>query len=125
MVMAATHCHPADMVRDIIARHEPQVHVFMSRAAISWDLPDVLVQSNVFAVPFDEARRMDWSAIGHLMLAAEVFSPSSLRADRFTKRRLHQEQRVPLYWGIDADAGVVEIWTPDAVAPQLEQTTLA
>jgi len=68
---------------------------------------------------------MDRSAIGHLMLAAEVFSPSSLRADRFTKRRLYQEQRVPLYRGIDADAGVVEIWTPDAVAPQLEQTTLA
>ena len=107
------------------ARREPEVHVFMSPADISWGLPDVLVQPDVFVVPFNEARRMDWSAIGHLMLAAEVFSPGSLRADRFTKRRLYQELRVPLYWGIDADARVVEIWTPDAVSPQLEHAALA
>ncbi|MGH7626416.1 MAG: Uma2 family endonuclease [Gemmatimonadaceae bacterium] len=108
----------------IYARQEPQSHVFMSPADISWGLPDVLVQPDVFVVPFDEARRMDWSAISHLMLAAEVFSPSSLRADRFTKRRLYQEQRVPTYWGIDADAGMVEVWTPDAVTPRLEHTAL-
>jgi len=35
MVMAATHYHPADIIREIIARHEPQVHVFMSPAAVS------------------------------------------------------------------------------------------
>ena len=41
------------------------------------------------------------------MLAVEVLSPSSVRADRFTKRRLYQAQQVPLYWVVDADAGSV------------------
>src|SRR6266487_2390651 len=65
--------------------------VLTSPADISWGV-DVLVQPDVFVVPLEEARLQEWSQIRHLLLAVEIVSPSSARADRFTKRRLYQEQ---------------------------------
>ena len=55
----------------------------------------------------------------------EVLSPSSVRADRFTKRRLYQEQRIPTYWVIDIDQRQVEVWTPDAHFPAVERERLS
>ncbi|MBK7925483.1 MAG: Uma2 family endonuclease [Gemmatimonadetes bacterium] len=55
----------------------------------------------------------------HLLLVIEVLSPSTARADRFTKRRRYQEARVPLYWIVDPERAQVEVWTPDAVLPPL------
>jgi Uma2 family endonuclease len=97
---------------------------FMSPADISWGLPDTLVQPDVFVVPRREARSLDWAAVHHLLLAVEVLSPSSAHADRFTKRRLYQEQGTPLYWLIDADAGRVEVWTPADTVPYMEHERL-
>jgi Uma2 family endonuclease len=59
-----------------------------------------------------------------LLLAVEVLSPSSVRADRLTKRRLYQEVGVPMYWVIDADAGTAEIWTPVDRFPRMEAERL-
>ncbi|HET7551158.1 MAG TPA: Uma2 family endonuclease [Gemmatimonadaceae bacterium] len=95
--------------------------VLSSPSDISWGLPDVLVQPDVFVMAVDEARTLDWRQIRHLLLAIEVLSPSSVRADRFTKRRLYQEQATPLYWIVDADARSVEVWTCDAVFPRVER----
>ena len=61
----------------------------------------------------------------HLLLAVEVLSPSSTRADRFTKRRLYQEQRVPVYWAVEGDERWVEVWVPDAELPIVERERLA
>jgi len=103
---------------------EPVGHVRMAPADISWGLPDVLVQPDVFVVPLDEARTLDWRKIRHLLLAVEVLSPSSVRADRFTKRRLYQEQDVGLYWVIDGDARTVEVWTSTDTTPRMEREVL-
>lgn len=100
-------------------REERVGHQFNSPADISW-APDVLVQPDVFVVPLDHARTMDWRAMQTLLLAVEVLSPSTTRADRFAKRRLYQEARVPLYWIVDADAEAIEVWTPEALFPQTE-----
>lgn len=94
-------------------------YVFASPADISWG-PDSLVQPDVFVVPLEEARTLAWKHMRGLMLAVEVLSPSSTRADRFTKRRLYQEVGIPLYWVVDADAHEVEVWTPEAIFPQVE-----
>ena len=99
-------------------------HVVMSPADVSWGLPDVLVQPDVFVVPIEQARGFDWRRIRDLLLAVEVLSPSSVRADRFTKRRLYQERGVPLYWLIDADAQVAEVWTPADRFPRVEREAL-
>ncbi len=56
-----------------------------------------------------------------LLLVAEILSPSSQRYDRFTKRRLYQERRIPAYWVVDGDERLVEVWTPEAEFPAVER----
>jgi Uma2 family endonuclease len=113
----------ARAIADYLDR-EPVGHVRMAPADISWGLPDVLVQPDVFVVPLDQARTLDWRKIFHLLLAAEVLSPSSVRADRFTKRRLYQEREVGLYWVIDGDAHTAEVWTARDSTPRVEREML-
>lgn len=98
-------------------------HVFLSPSDISWS-PDTLVQPDVFVVPVEEARTMKWATVQTLLLAIEVLSPSSVRADRFTKRRLYQEVGIPLYWVLDADAKTAEVWTPERQLPRVERDAL-
>ena len=100
-------------------RREPIGHAFGSRSDLSWGLRDVLVSPDLFVVTLDEARRLDWLALRTVLLAAEVISPSSTRADRFTKRRLYQEHGVPLYWVIDPDARFAEVWHADDDFPAI------
>ena len=102
---------------------EPVGHMFASPADISF-APDTLVQPDVFVVPLDQARALEWSQITRLLLSVEVLSPASLRADRFTKRRWYQEAQVPLYWVVDADAQTVEVWTPETSVPTVERERL-
>ncbi len=94
-----------------------------SPADISW-APDVLVQPDLFVVPFEQARTLDWTAVQTLLLVVEVLSPSTARADRFVKRRRYQEAGVPLYWIVDGDAQQVEVWTPSDHFPRIERLTL-
>lgn len=104
-------------------RREPVGHSFGSRSDISWG-PDTLVSPDIIVVPLEEARTLQWARMQHLLLVAEVLSPSSTRHDHFTKRRLYQEQGVPLYWVIDGDERATEIWTPGAAFPQVERQQL-
>ena len=100
-------------------RNEPTGVLLPSPADISWS-PDTLVQPDLFVAATEEARTMEWSSVQTLLLAIEVLSPSSTSADRFSKRRLYQTQRIPLYWMVDCDAKAVEVWTPDALFPAVE-----
>ena len=102
---------------------EPIGHALLAPADISWG-PDTLVQPDVFVVPLDQARTLDWARIRDLLLVAEVLSPSSARADRFTKRTEYQRQGVPLYWVADPDEQRVEIWTSRDTTPRLERKRL-
>jgi len=95
-------------LRTYVAR-EGVGHAFASPSDISWG-PDTLVQPDVFVVPTEEARTLTWSKVTTLHLAIEVLSPSSVRADRFTKRHLYQDVGVPLYWVIDAEHRTAEVW---------------
>ena len=88
-------------------------HALMSPADISWR-DDMLVQPDLFVVPLAEARSLDWGRMKTRLLAVEVLSPSTARADRFTKRRLYQDVGVAAYWIVDPDGRYVEVWTPDA-----------
>ena len=104
-------------------RVEPVGFAFGGRSDISWG-DDTLVEPDVFVVPLEEARALDWARMKKLLLAAEVLSPSSGRHDRFTKRRLYQAQKIPVYWVIEADEHFVEIWHPDDGLPAIERTRL-
>jgi Uma2 family endonuclease len=99
----------------------PVGHVLMSPADISWS-DDTLVQPDVFVMDREEARSMDWARVKTLLMVVEVLSPSTARYDRFTKRRLYQDVRIPTYWIVDAEAGQVEVWSPDDNLPSIERT---
>jgi Uma2 family endonuclease len=82
--------------------------------------PRTMVQPDVFVAPFVEGRRpQGWNEMRHLILAAEVLSPSSARSDRTIKRRLYQREGVPEYWIVDVDARVIERWTPTDERPEV------
>lgn len=100
-----------------VERHQVGA-LYTSPADISWT-PDTLVQPDIFVAALDEARTGDWRRFRTLSLAVEIMSQSSVRQDRFTKRRLYQEVGVPVYWFVDTDARAVEVWTPDAVLPRV------
>lgn len=106
-------------------RREPVGHAIGSRSDLSWGLRDVLVSPDLFVVPLEEARQLDWLALRTVLLAVEVVSPASTRADRFTKRRLYQEHGVPLYWVIDPEARAAEVWRPADDQPTVERQQLS
>ena len=105
-------------------RRYPVGFVFGGPGDITWGRTDVLVQPDVVVVPLDEVLTLDWDRMRGLLLVAEVLSPSSLKADRFTKRRRYQDAGVPLYWAVDADDRSVEIWTPADHFPAVEHAEL-
>jgi Uma2 family endonuclease len=72
-----------------------------------------LVQPDVFVVPLVNGRRPEqFTDVGRLLLAVEVLSPSTARADRVTKRTLFRDEGVPEYWIVDCDARTFERSTP-------------
>jgi len=117
------HQEVVDRVRDRLKAylaHQPGWHLFSAPADIS-PATDVLVQPDLFVVPIAQARTLEWAQLRHLELAVEVLSPATARADRFTKRRLYQEMRVPAYWIVEPDEHLIEVWTPAAASPVVER----
>jgi len=88
--------------------------------------PGALVQPDVFVVPLVAGRRpRDWHDIERLVLAVEVLSPSTARADRSANRRLYQRTGVPEYWIVDLEARLVERWRPADERPEVLTDTLS
>ncbi len=82
--------------------------------------PGTVVQPDVFVVPAgDGGRARSWRDVRALLLAIEVISPGSARADRVRKRRLYQRTGVPEYWAVDLDARTVERWRPEDERPEI------
>ena len=72
-----------------------------------------LVQPDLFVVTLTAGQPTDdWVEVRELLLAVEVLSPSTARADRHLKRRLYQREGVPECWIVDLDARLVERWRP-------------
>ena len=87
-------------------------YVFLAPADIEFD-ERTLVQPDLFVAPLAEGRQpRSWKEIRQLLLAIEVLSPSTARADRQIKRRRYQRHGVAEYWIVDLEARLVECWTP-------------
>lgn len=97
---------------------------FVSPADLSWGRNDVVVQPDIFVVSPADARAERWESMRRFELFIEVLSASSARYDRFTKRRLYQEMRVPLYRVLDIAGRRAEVWTPEAQVPAYETERL-
>lgn len=71
------------------------------------------VQPDLFVVPLVNGRRPErFQDVSRLLLAVEVLSPSTARADRVAKRTLFREQGVDEYWIVDMDSRTIERSTP-------------
>lgn len=100
------------------ARHAAfTVHV--APAAVTWS-DQTEVQPDVLAIPLVNGRpAVRFEDAGVLLLAVEVLSPSTMRADRFAKRRTYQKRGVPEYWIIDPVGRLVERWRPGDKEPDI------
>jgi Uma2 family endonuclease len=111
-------------LEEYVRTQAPSLYVFGSRSEVSWGDPDTEVQPDMFVLPIDQVRTLDYEQMRDLRLVVEVLSPSSIRHDRFTKRLEYQRRRVPLYWIVDPDERVVEVWTPHDYFPRFERERL-
>jgi Uma2 family endonuclease len=71
------------------------------------------LQPDLFVTPLVDGRRPKrYADAGRLILAVEVLSPSTARADRVQKRRVYGEEAVGEYWIIDLEARIFERSSP-------------
>ncbi|MEP6621248.1 MAG: Uma2 family endonuclease [bacterium] len=99
------------LLRDYL-RREPIGDALIAPADVVFS-PTRLVQPDVFVVPLVNGRVAEqFLDVGRLLLAAEVLSPSTVRADRVAKRTLFRDEGVLDYWIVDLDARTFERSTP-------------
>lgn len=86
-----------------------------------------VVQPDLFVVPLrsDGSIPLDFAQAGRLLLAVEVLSPSTARADRQVKRAAYQSEGVPEYWIVDPTNRFVERWRPGDDEPEVLVESLA
>lgn len=72
------------------------------------------VQPDIFVTPRGSGRRpRSFADAGRLVLAAEIGSPSTVRADRVKKRTVYREEGVETYWLADLEARIFEQSVPE------------
>lgn len=101
----------ATLISEYVQR-EGVGHLVVSPADVTFS-KSRSVQPDLFVVPPVAGRRpRHFRDVGRLLLAIEILSPSTARADRVAKRTLFREERVPEYWIVDLDSRTVERSTP-------------
>jgi Uma2 family endonuclease len=107
-----------DAILELALRIAPYVvsheigHLVIAPADVTFS-PRRGVQPDVFVAPLVNGRRpRHVSEIHGLLLAVEVLSPSSARADRIVKRAMYRDEGVAEYWVVDLDARTFERSTP-------------
>ena len=120
---------PMPMHQRLVMRLLLVLHAYVDAHRIGEVLPspadiefadDTVVQPDVFVFPLTDGKAPErWEDIGRLLLAIEILSPGTARADRIVKRRRYQGESIPEYWAVDADAQVVERWRPLDDRPEI------
>jgi len=115
---------PAPSLRhqEAIARMHLILHAYLERERVGHAFfapADVIfspkrgVQPDLFVTPLVHGRRPErFEDVGRLLLAVEVLSPTTARADRVAKRKVYREEPVDEYWIVDLDARAIERSTP-------------
>jgi Uma2 family endonuclease len=125
---------PSFQHQDAVLRLVVALRDYVGRAGVGYALmspadiePEAgaLVQPDVFVGPLPQGQRpRTWADFSRLLLAVEIVSPSSARADRTVKRLLFQRAGVPEYWIVDLDARLVERWRPGDDRPEVLTASL-
>ena len=105
--------------------HRCALDCYIAPAEVAFS-PRRSVEPDLFVVPrMDGRRATHFEEVQRLVLAVEVISPSTARADRYRKRYLYQSEGVAEYWIVDPDARFVERWRPGDDAPEILVESLA
>lgn len=100
-------------------RHEPVGHALVAPADVVFTSTRA-VQPDLFVVPLIDGRvPLHFDEVRRLLLAAEVLSPSTARADRVSKRRLYRDVGVDECWIVDLDSRTFERTTPSDDRPEI------
>jgi Uma2 family endonuclease len=92
---------------------EPVGYAFVAPIDITFS-PRRAVQPDLSVLPLHAGRRpRRFQDVQRLLLAVEVLSPSSVRADRVAKRTIYREEGVDAYWIADLDARTFERSIPN------------
>ena len=111
-------------------------HAFSAPADVIFS-PTRGMQPDVFVVPLVNGRRPEhFDEVKRLLVAIEVLSPSTARADRVAKRMLFRDEDVAEYWIVDLDSRTIErsvrgelrpeilaerlFWSPEGASEALE-----
>jgi Uma2 family endonuclease len=74
---------------------------------------DRVVEPDITVLPLAAGKRPErFADVGRVLLAVEVVSPSSARADRVEKRELYRAEGVSEYWIVDLDSRTIERSVP-------------
>src|SRR5262249_25516251 len=88
-------------------------YAFVALADVTFS-PARAVQPDVFVVPLVNGRRpRKFADVKRLLLAVEVLSPSTARADRVVKRAMFRDEGVAEFWIVDLDSRTFERSVPD------------
>jgi len=125
LVTPAPTFHHQDAILALAVRLDPFVrstgsgYLSISPADIELD-ERTLVQPDLFVFELPGGRRPErWKDITKVLLAIEVLSPSTARADRHVKRRRYQQHGISEYWIVDLDSRLVERWRPGDDRPEI------
>lgn len=95
------------------------LHSVVAPADVTFS-PRRLVQPDLLVAPFVNGRQPSrLEEIRHLVLAVEVLSPATARADRYVKRWLYQSEGVDEYWIVEPAARLVERWRLGDEEPEI------
>jgi Uma2 family endonuclease len=94
---------------------------FISPADLTWGRKDVLAQPDVFVIGSEDALVRTWEDVRRIPLIVEVLSPSTERCDRFEKRVLYRDRAVDVYWILDPNERLAEVWMPTSQFPIVER----
>ena len=130
LVTSSPTFHHQDAVLTLAVRLDPFVRStgtgYLSISPADLELDErTLVQPDVFVFELPGGRRPErWKDITKILLAIEVLSPSTARADRHVKRRRYQRHGISEYWIVDLDSRLVERWRPGDDRPEIISETL-
>jgi Uma2 family endonuclease len=86
--------------------------VFFAPADVTFS-PKRSVQPDLFVIPGVDGRPpKSFADVKRLLLAVEVLSPSTGRADRVVKRALYRAEGIAEFWIVDLDSRTFERSTP-------------
>ncbi|MCC6930759.1 MAG: Uma2 family endonuclease [Gemmatimonadaceae bacterium] len=111
------------LLKPYAAQHDSECVIAPADVTFS---PRRVVEPDLFVLPLLHGKLAQrFEDVGRLVLVVEVLSPSSVRVDRYVKRRLYQSERVAEYWIVEPEARLVERWRPDDEEPEVVVDTLS